>query len=108
MLPNLDEILTSDVYNGASNTFRRVDHDVVVLCHVERVQSLDLLSWPVHHTLVDCIRNAVVDKFCQYETILALVEHLEGVCGEGKKVADICITSEDGIDVSCELCALVF
>jgi hypothetical protein len=75
---------------------------------VEVVQRLDLLAGLVQNTLVDCVRYAVVDQLRQYETVLALIEHLEGIGGEGQAVADIWVAGEDSIDVARELGSLVF
>jgi hypothetical protein len=108
VLTHLDDITTANVDDGTPNTLGRLDNNVVILSKVEIVQLLDLLARLVQDTLVDCVRHAVVDELGQHETILALVEHLEGVGGEGQAVADVRVASEHSIDVAGELGALVF
>jgi hypothetical protein len=108
VLTHLDDITTANVDDGTPNTLGRLDNNVVILSKVEIVQLLDLLARLVQDTLVDCVWHAVVDELGQHETILALVEHLEGVSGEGQTVADVRVASEHSIDVAGELGALVF
>lgn len=108
MLAHLDDVSTANVDDGTPNAFRRLNNNVVVLGEVEVVQRLDLLAGLVQDTLVDCVRHAVVDQFRQHETVLALVEHLEGIGGERQAVANIWVAGEDGIDVARELGSLVF
>ena len=108
VLTHLDDITTANVDDGTPNALGRLDNNVVVLGEVEIVQLLDLLARLVQDTLVDCVGHAVVDELGQHETVLALVEHLEGIGGEGQAVADVRIASEHSIDVAGELGALIF
>ena len=108
VLAHLDDISTTNVDNGTPNTLRRLNNDVVVLGEVEVVQRLDLLARLVQNTLIDCVWYAVVDQLGQHKTVLALVEHLESVGGEGQAVADVWVASENGIDMARELGSLVF
>lgn len=68
---------------------------------------LDPRSRPIEYTLIYCIRNTVVDEFCQDQPILAFVEHLEGVGGEGETMSDVRIPGKDSINMPGELCPLV-
>lgn len=72
------------------------------------VQTLDLLSWFIQDTFVDSVRNTIIYQFRQNKAILALVEHLESVCGKRKKITDIRVASKNSIYVSCELSSFVF
>ena len=104
---DLDNVSTANVHHRATNTLCRLNHDVVVFCHVEGVQCLDLLADSVEDTLVDGVRYAVVDELGQDQTVLAVVEHLEGVGVERQQVADIGVSRENSIDVPCELGQLI-
>jgi hypothetical protein len=84
VLPNFNKISTADVDNRTSNALGGVDDNVVVFCHVESIQFLDLFAWPVQYTFVNSVRDAVVDELRQDQPILAFVEHLERICREGK------------------------
>lgn len=107
MLTNLDDVPAANVHDGAPNALGGVDHDVVVFRHVESVQLLDLLTGLVEDTLIDGVWDAVVDQLGQDQAVLALVEHLEGIGGEGQEVADVGIAGQDGIDVPRELGSLI-
>ena len=107
MLAHLNDVPTANVDNGTPNTLCRLNNDVVVLGEVEVVQLLDLFARLVENTLVDCVGYAVVDQLRQHETILALIEHLEGVGREGQAVANVWVAGKDGIDMARELGSLV-
>jgi len=79
MLPDLNDIPTTNIHDRASNTLRRLDNDIVILSHVESIKLLDLLALPIQHTLVNGVRYAVVDELGEYQAVFATVEHLEGV-----------------------------
>ena len=104
---DLYNVSTANVHHRATNTLCRLNHDVVVLCHVEGVQCLDLLADSVQDTLVDGVRYAVVDELGQDQTVLAVVKHLKGVGIERQQVADIGVSRENSIDVPCELGQLI-
>lgn len=108
MLPDFNNIAAPDVYYRTSDTFCGIDDYVVVFSHMERIQLLDLLSRPVQHTLVNGVWNAVVDEFGQNQSVFTLVEHLEGVSRERKKVPDVRVTRKDCIDMSREFGPLIF
>lgn len=108
VLAHLDDVSTANVDDRTPNTLGRLNDNVVVLGEVEVVQLLDLPAGLVQDTLVDCVGHAVVDELGQHETVLALVEHLKGVGGEGQAVANVRVAGEDGIDVAGELGSLVF
>ena len=72
------------------------------------VQLLDFLPGFIQHTLINSVGNAIIDQFCQHQSILAFVEHLKGVCLERQKLTDIWITGKDSIDVPCEFSPLIF
>lgn len=82
MLTNLDNVTSTNVDNGAADALGRLDDDVVVLAHLEGIKVLRFLSRNVHYSLVDGVWHAVVDKLGEDKTILALVEHFEGVSRE--------------------------
>lgn len=105
---NLDDIATSDVHNRTTNTFGRVDNDVVIFSHVKSIKLLDLFPGLVQDTLINSIGNAIVDQLRQYQSIFAFIEHFEGVCWERQKMANIWIASKDGINVPCELGSFIF
>lgn len=107
VLADLNDIPATNVHHRAANTLGRVDHNVVVLGHVESVQLLDLLASLVQDTLINSIRYAVIDQLGQDQTVLALVEHLEGISREGQQVANIGIAGQDSIDVSREFGSLI-
>lgn len=107
MLANLDDVASTNVDDGATDTLGRLDDDVVVLAHLESIQVFSLLSGHVHNSLVDGVGYAVVDELGQYQAILALVEHLEGVGREGQSRADVGVAGENGVDVTSELRPLI-
>jgi hypothetical protein len=102
MFLHLDDVAATDIHHRASNRFRGVDDNIVVLRHLERIQSLDLLPRSIEDSLIDGIRHAVVDELCEDKPVLAFVEHLESVGGKWKTLANVRITSEDRIDVAGE------
>lgn len=107
VLLGLHDVAAANVDNRTTDTLGRLDDNVVVLRHVEIVQRLELLADPIHNTLVNCIRYTVVDEFGQYETVFALVKHLERVNWEGKLVANVDVAGENRVDVSGELGSLI-
>src|SRR5690348_4695394 len=107
MLPDLNDISSTNVNNGTTNTLGRFNNNVVVLAHVESIEFLDLPARYVEYTLIDCVRDAVVDELGKDQTILTLVEHFESVGGKRKTTIDIGITSQHGIDVAGELSAFI-
>jgi hypothetical protein len=107
MLSYFNDVSAANVHNRAANTLCRFDNDVVVLCHLESVEFLRLPPGYVEHTLVNGIGHAVVDELCQYQTVLALVKHLERVGREGQAGADVWVSGKNGIDVAGELSAFV-
>lgn len=107
MLANLDDIAGSNVDDRTADTLGGLDDDIVVLSVVEIVQSLDLLSWSVQNTLINGIWHTIVDQLGEHESVLAMVEHLEGVCWERQQVPDIWVSCQNGIDVSGKLGALI-
>lgn len=107
VLADLDDVASTNVNDGAADTLGGLDNDVVVLAHLESIEVLCLLSGHVHDSLVDGVGHAVVDELGKDETVLALVEHLESVSGEGQPRANVRVTGEDSIDVTSELGPLV-
>lgn len=107
VLLDLDDVARANVDNRTADTLCRLNDDVVVLSHVEGVECLDLLADSVQDTLIDCVGYTVVDELGQYETVLALVEHLKGIGGERQLVANVGISGKDGIDVTGEFFALI-
>lgn len=108
VLTNLDNVTTSNVNDGAANALGRVDDDVVIFGHVESIQLFDLLPGLIENTFIDSIRHAVVDQLGEDQTVLALVEHLERVSGEGQEVSNVRIAGQNGIDMSREFGSLIF
>lgn len=107
MLPDLDDIASTNVHNRAPNTLGGLNNDVVVLAHLEGIEVLGLLSWPVQNSLVNGVRDTVVDELGKHKTILALVEHLKCIGREGQAVADVGITSQNSVDMAGELGSLI-
>lgn len=108
VLANLNDILAANVDYRATNTFCRVDNNVVVLGHVERIQLLDLRARLVQNPLINCVGNTVVNQFRQDQPVLALIEHFEGIRGEGKHMANIGVARQNGVDMSREFGTLIF
>jgi hypothetical protein len=107
MFPNLDNITASYINDGTTDTFRRVDNDIVVLGHLESIQLLGFLPGSVQNTLVNSIRHAVINELREYQAILTFIKHLKSIRWEGEKMSDIRIAGEDSIDVAGELGPLV-
>ena len=107
MLPNFDDIPTADIDHRASNTLCGVDDYVVILGHVKCVQGLDLFPRSVKHTFINRIRHAVINEFRQYQPIFTIVKHLKGISRKWQPVPDIWISSQHGVDVSCEFRPLI-
>jgi len=74
---------------------------------MEVVQCLDFLAGSIHNTLVNGIRYTVIDQLGQHETVLTMIEHLEGIGGEREQVSNIRVAGKNRIDVTSESCALV-
>ena len=107
MLPYFDDIPTANVDHRTPDALCGVDNDVIVLGHVKCIQSLDFLPRPVQYTLINRIWYAVIYELCQHQPIFAVVEHLEGVGREWQPVADVWISSQYRIDVSCKFRPLI-
>lgn len=108
MLSNFHDVPASNVHNRATNTLRRFNYDVVVLRHVEGIQSFDFLPCAVENTLIDGVRDTVVDQLRENQPIFTLVKHLEGIGREWESASNIRIASENSVDVTGKLCPLVF
>lgn len=65
VLTTFNKILGTNVNNRASDSLGRVDNDIVVFSHLEAV---DLLS-SIEDTLIDGVRDGVVDEFTHNQTI---------------------------------------
>jgi len=78
---SVNEILSTNVNNVATDSLGRVDSKSLVLVNTERVQVL-----LVHHTLVDGFRYSIVDEFAHDETITNTLEetHVFSVHGESR------------------------
>lgn len=107
VLADLNDIATANVHDGAADTFRGFNDNIVVFRHVEGVQGLDLLAGAVEDTLIDRVRNAVVDQLGKYQAVFTLVEHLKGIGREGQHAANVRVAGEDSIDVPREFGSLV-
>jgi hypothetical protein len=68
VFPSLGNILRADVDDGTSDTFGRGDDDVVVLGDLEGVE-FAFRGRLVEDSVVDRIRDRVVDEFTQNQTI---------------------------------------
>jgi len=107
MFANLNYIHTTNIDDRATYALGRFDDDVVVLSHVESIESLGFLSGHVQNTLIYRVRHAVVDEFGQDQAIFTFIKHLKRVGGKWHAMADVGITRENGIDVTCELGSFV-
>lgn len=94
MFPSLSDIARSDVHNGATDTFRRSNNDIVVFGDLESVERFTR-GWFVENTEVDCVGYGVVDEFAKDETIFTVVEELHCVCWDGETVAYFWIVLDD-------------
>lgn len=108
MLPHFNNVTTANVDHGAADTLGGLDHNVVVLRHLEMVEGLGLPAGDVKDTLIDGVWYTVVDELRENQAVLALVEHLERVGREGEAAPNVGITGEDGINVAGKLGSLVF
>lgn len=108
MLPNLDNVTSTNVDDGAANTLGRLDDNVVVFSHLKGIEILGPFPRRIQDTFVDSVRDTVIDEFGQDEPVLALVKHLKGICREWKAATDIYIPSKDSIDMPSEFGAFVF
>ena len=107
MLPYFDDISTAYIDHRASDALGGVDDDIVVLGHVKSVQSLDLLPRSIQYTLINRIRHAIIYELRQNQPVFAIVKHFECVGREWQPMSDIGISSQDGVDVSCEFRPLI-
>ena len=107
MLPHFDNVAAANVDHREADTLGGLDNDVVVLRHLEVVEVLGLPPGNVEDTLVNGIRYAVVDELRQDQAVLAIVEHLKSVGGEGEAAPDVGVAGQNGIDVAGELGSLV-
>lgn len=78
MFPSINEILRTDVDDGATDTFGGSDDDVVVFCHLKSIGSFSAFAY-VEHTLVDGVWYGIVDELAEDEAITAFVKELEGI-----------------------------
>ena len=108
MLSNLFDIPTPNIDHRTPDGFSRIDHNVVVLRHMKGVEWLYLLSHPIENPFINRVRHAVVNQFCQYQSILAFIKHLKGIGRKGKTMADIRVARQHCVDVSSKLRPLVF
>lgn len=89
VLPSFDEIGGPDVDDAAADSFGRRDDNVVVLCHLEVVErfrpttglrglwlrwdpAVRLASRLVEYSLVDGVRDGVIDELAQDQTVCGL------------------------------------
>lgn len=107
MLSNFYDIPAANIYHGAADALSGVDHDIVVLRHVKRIQRFDFLAYPIQNPLIDGVRHAVIDQFGQHQAVLALVKHLKGIRWKRESTADIRIPGQHGIDVPGKLGPLI-
>ena len=68
VFPSLGDVLRADVDDGTSDTFGRGDDDVVILGDLEGVE-FAFRGGLVEHSVVDGIRDRVVDEFTQNQTV---------------------------------------
>ncbi len=106
--PDLNNIPAADV-DARSSRYPLADSMTMLLFSViwNAFEVLRLAPRQVEHTLVDGIRNAVVDELGKHQAVLALVEHLEGIGGERQASANIGIAGEHRVDVAGEFGTLV-
>ena len=69
---------------------------------------LDFLAGLVQNTFINSVRDTVVDQLCQYQPVLAFVEHFEGVGWEWQKVTNVRIAGKNSIDMPCEFGPFIF
>ena len=108
MLSNLFNVPTPNIDYRTSNSFGRIDHDIVILSHMKGIERLYLLSHPIQNSFINRVRHAIVDQLCQYQSILTFIEHLESICGKRKTMANIGVTRQHCIDVPSELGPFIF
>ncbi len=107
MLPDFDNVPTTNVDDRTADALCGVDDNVVVLRVMKRVQRLDFLARLVHDSLINGVGNAVVDQLSEDQSVLALVKHLERIRGKRELVAKVGVSSKYGIDVSREFSTLI-
>ena len=66
MLSYFDDVSAANIDDRAADTLGRLNNDVVVLGHVERIELFDLSTGYVQNTLIDGIRHTVVDQLSQH------------------------------------------
>lgn len=102
MLTDLNDVSSTNIDDGTANTLGGFNDKVVVLGHLKRIESLGLAASYVEDSFVNGVRHTIVDQLGQDQAILALVEHLEGIGGEGKPAANISVTIQHRVDVASE------
>lgn len=76
MLAHFDDVARANVDNTTANRLRRVDNNVDIFSHLERVQLLYPRGRPVQYSLINCVGHGVIDKLSQHQAIFALIKHL--------------------------------
>jgi len=94
MFTALGKIGRPDVDDRASNSFRRRDDDVVILGYLECIER-PLSGRLIKNTNVDRVRDRVVDKFTENETVLAFIEELHRFCRDRVPIANIWVVFKD-------------
>lgn len=88
MLSPLSNITRTDVYNGATDTLRRGDDDIVVFSDLESVERFTG-RWFIENTKINRVWNGIIDEFTQNKTISAFIEQLHSFRRNGKAVANV-------------------
>ena len=78
MLSALCEIGGTDIDNGASNTLRTSNDNVIVLCDLESIQRL-LRGWFIKNTEIDSVWDRIIDEFAENEAVLAVIVQLHSI-----------------------------
>lgn len=107
MLADFNDVTSTDVDNGATDALGRLNDDVVVLAHLKSIEVLGLLAGQVQDPFIDSIRDTIVDELRKDQAILAVVEHFEGIGGEGEACAKVLIAGKDRVNVAGEFGALI-
>lgn len=107
MLSYFNDVTSANVDDGASNTLRRLNDDIVVLAHLESIKGASLPTRNVKNSFIDGIRNTVVDELGKDQTILAFVEHLKCIGRERQPTSDLGVACQDSVDMTSKLCSLI-
>jgi len=107
MFSDLNDVAGANVHDRASDALGGLNDNVVVLAHLEGVEIFCLLAGQVENSLVNGIRDAVIDQLGEYQAILTVIKHFECIGGEGEATAEIRIAGENGVDMAREFGALV-